>query len=322
MTNRYFNACTGGALAALLLAAPLAAQGVGSTGLEVAQMPVGARAGALGGAYTAIVGDADVLFYNPAALAALEGAASLSYQRHVMDISFGSLAGAYRVGPVTLGAGIAFMDAGSIPEIVPDPDFGGQRGRPTGANVSARESVLRLGAGLPLLDARLQVGGTLGFALSDLAGVSRSAPFVELGAQGLVLPRTVIGVSLRNLGGSLSGGGAADADLPLEARFGASYLQPLANDLGVLGTADAILRPREEQAGFAGGLEFGLMPTEAEAVGAVLRVGYRVEDGLAAANSIHLGVGVTYARIGLDYQYQDVEFFGTAHRIGLRWRRN
>jgi hypothetical protein len=308
------------ALAAALLLLPVvaAAQGAGTTGLEVAQLPVGARAGALAGAYSAVGDDADGLFYNPSSVRGLERAASLSYQRHVMDISFGSVAGAYRVGRVSLGAGFAFMDGGEVPEIVPDPDFGGQRGIPTGATVAARESTFRLAAAYPLLDERVRLGAALGFALSELAGVSRSAALVDLGAQARVARRASVGVALRNRGGALSGGAAEDADLPLEARFGAVYQLPLPAELGILVAADVIHRPREEITGAAGGVEFGLMP--ADGVGAVLRIGYRAEEAIPATNALQLGAGVSFAGVSLDYQYQDLEFFGTAHRVGLRWR--
>jgi hypothetical protein len=300
-----------------LCAAPVAGQGVGSTGLEVAQMPAGARAGALAGAYTGVRGDADGVFSNAAAVTGLERAAALSYQRHVLDIRFGSLAGVVRLGRVGVGAGLAFMDGGEIPEIQPDPDFGGQRGRPTGATVSARETTLRLAAGVPLLDGRLHAGGALGFALSELAGISRSAPFADLGVQALITPRTTAGAALRNLGGALSGDGE-DVDLPLEARLGATHLLTLPADLGLLLTADLVGRIREETTGLAAGLEFGLMPSDG--VGAVLRVGYRAEEATPAANALHLGAGVSFAGVSLDYQYQNLEFFGTAHRIGVRWR--
>jgi hypothetical protein len=300
---------------------PLArAQGVGATGLEVAQVPAGARAGALAGAYTGLWGDADVVFANPSALAGLGTAASLSYQRHVMDISFGSLAGATRIGPVSVGAGIAFMDGGEVPEIVPDDRFGGQRGRPSGATVSARETTFRLAAGLPLRNERFHVGAAAGFALSELAGVSRSAPFLDLGAQARISARSLAGLALRNLGGALSGAEAIDADLPLEARLGASYLFPLPEDLALLLTADVVRRIREESTGLAAGVEFGLLPVD-QGIGGVVRLGQRVEADLPARNALQLGAGVSYAGIWLDYHYQDLEFFGTAHRIGIRWRR-
>jgi hypothetical protein len=308
------------ALASLLLAAgPLAGQGAGSVGLEVAQVPVGARAGALAGAYTGAWGDSDVVFYNPAALGGLGRAASLSYQRHVMDITFGSVAGAAQLGAITLGAGFAFMDGGEVPEIVPDPDFGGQRGRATGATLSARESTFRLAAAAPLLGDRVRAGAAVGFAMSELAGLSRSAAFVDVGAQLRLGGRGAVGVALRNAGGSLTGDGAEPTDLPLEARLGAHYLIPLPSDLGVTLAADLIQRPGEETTNFAGGFEFGRMPAEG-GIGAVLRVGYRAEDVLPSASALQLGAGVTLANVSLDYQYQDLEFFGTAHRIGIRWR--
>jgi hypothetical protein len=316
------------ALAATVLAANAAVgQGAGTTALEVAQIPAGARAGALGGAYTGVWNDADAVFYNPASVAGLDRAVSLSYQRHVLDISFGSVAGGIRLGRLAVGAGIAFMDGGEVPEIVPDDAFGGQRGRATGQSVSARESTARFAVGAPLMDGRLHVGGAVGVALSELAGVSRSAALLDAGAQASVFRHGTVGLSLRNIGGALGGSGAQDADLPSEARVGATYrfaapagFGSLPPDLGLLLAADAIRRIAEEANAFAGGVEIGLMPGAAEAVTAVARVGYRAEDGLGSRNALQIGAGIGYASVFLDYQFQDVEFFGTAHRIGVRWR--
>jgi hypothetical protein len=300
-------------------AAPLAAQGAGSTPLEVAQAPAGARAGALGGAYTGVWGDTDVIFYNPAALAGIGPAVSLSHQQHVMDVSFGSLAAALQAGRISVGVGIAWMSAGDVDELVPDPDFGGQRGRLTGATAGARESLMRVAAALPLMNDRVLAGAAVGAAVSDLAGLTRSGAFVDLGAQARLAEGAVVGLSLRNLGGSVSGGGAEPADLPLEARLGASYALPVGGALGALLTADLIQRVREETTAFAGGLEFGLAPPPG-GLGAVARIGYRVEQDLDAASALQLGGGISYANFSLDYQYQNIELFGTAHRIGLRWR--
>jgi hypothetical protein len=300
-------------------AAPLSGQGTGSTSLEVAQAPAGARAGALGGAYTGVWGDTDVIFYNPAALAGVGPAVSLSHQQHMLGISFGSLAAALQAGRVTVGAGIAWMSAGEVDELVPDPDFGGQRGRLTGATAGARESLLRVAAALPLMNDRFLAGAAVGAAVSDLAGLTRSGAFVDLGMQARLGGPAVAGLSLRNLGGSLSGGDAEPADLPLEARLGASVALPVGGALGALLTADVIQRVREETTAFGGGLEFGLTPV-AGGIGAVARIGYRIEQDLDAASALQLGGGITYANFSLDYQYQNIDLFGAAHRIGLRWR--
>ena len=54
-------------LAALACAAPLAAQTAGETGATVLKFNAGSRAAALSGAYSSAYGDADALFFNPAA---------------------------------------------------------------------------------------------------------------------------------------------------------------------------------------------------------------------------------------------------------------
>jgi hypothetical protein len=307
------------AFAALALAGPAAGQGAGSTGMEVAQAPAGARAGALGGAYTGVWGDSDAIFYNPAGLALMGRAVSLAHQRHVMDVSFGSIAAALRAGRLSLGVGIAYMDGGDVDELVPDPDFGGQRGRLTGVTVGARESLLRVAAALPVADDRIMIGAAAGAAVSDLAGLTRSGAFIDLGAQARLGERAVAGLSVRNLGGSLSGGDAEPADLPLDARLGASYQLPVAGTFGALLSADVIQRVREETTAFAAGVEFGMTPVDG-GFGAVARLGYRMEQNLDAAGAVQLGGGITFSSVSLDYQFQNIEPFGTAHRIGLRWR--
>src|SRR5438132_577213 len=144
------------AIAATLVAAAtqarLSAQtGVGSTGAQLLQMAVGSRASAFSGAYTAAQNDADVVFYNPADTASVTSAASLSYGRFVQDVALMSAAGAVHLGALTVAAGGAFLDAGSVAETLPDPNFGGQRGRTTGNNVSASESAVRIALGAPLV---------------------------------------------------------------------------------------------------------------------------------------------------------------------------
>jgi hypothetical protein len=304
-----------------LLWAPalLDGQGAGSTGFEVMQMPAGGRAAALAGAYSAWGEDADVVFFNPAGLAVQERAASLSYQRHVMDISLGSLAGAVRFGPVTLGAGLAFLDGGEVPEIVPDDRFGGQRGRATGATVSARESAARLAVAAPLLEGRVHLGAAAGLAMSELAGISRSAPILDLGGRMEVAPALHLALAFRNLGGSARGDGANAIALPSEARLGAGWGWRGDNELGVNLSSDLAYRIREESAALLLGLEGGLLPSEPDAIGAVARVGYVGDRYLHAWSALQLGAGVSVGRISIDYAYQDLEYFGAAHRFGLRW---
>lgn len=306
--------------AALLLPAPALAQGgTGSSGAAVLQLPAGSRAYALSGAYVAASGDADALFYNPAGAAGLGAAASLAYHRHVMDIDFGSVAGALEAGPFVIGLAVTYLNGGDIEIIEPDPNFGGQRGRETGEFTSARESAARLALAAPL--GRLSVGAAAGVVTSSLAGVTRSAPLVDIGAQ-FELPIVTIGASLRNLGPALSGDGGADVPLPTEARVGARFERELVNGLGFTIGADLASDLEAGTTWLAAGIEAGLLPGGDRMLGAVARVSMdgdaRGEEELGA---LRLGAGFTFDRLAFDYTYQEFEYFGAIHRIGFRWAR-
>jgi hypothetical protein len=301
-------------LASTLTADRLIAQGAGAAGAQVLQLEAGARAAALGGAYSASSGDADVVFYNPAGGALLNGAAALSFQRLVDGISFGSLAGAFRVGPATLLAGIAYLDAGEIDVLVPDPAFGGQRGRPTGERASARETAARLAAAMPLAGGRLRLGAAAGFVGSEVAGTSRSAPLFDLGAQ-VGLGPAAVGLALRNLGSELPDGGGR---LPTEVRLGGSAALGGAQPFGATASLELIGGLHSGTIGFAGGVETGFTP--ALGVSTALRVGY-AQDAAEGLGRLRFGGGLSVGQATVDYTFQQYEYFGPVHRFGVRWTR-
>lgn len=307
-------------LAAVLTAIPcmrVAAQGAGSTGATVLQLLAGGRASALSGAYTGATDDSDVLFYNPAGIAQLAGAAALSYQKHVQDIGVATGSGAFRLGRIVLGASAIFLDYGDITEYVPDPDFGGQTGMPTGNTVSASEVAARLSAAMPLLDDRLNVGASLGYVSIDLAGTGFGTPFVDVGAQ-YSLPLVTLGASIRHLGGSLSADGI-ESELPAEARVGAMLKWEAPTGLGAIASADFVAELNSETSGLVAGLEAGLLPGGAGRIGAVGRVGYNAGTGDAGQGALLFGGGLSLGPLSVDYAYQSYELFGTLHRVGVRW---
>lgn len=311
-------------MAALVAAAVLAwapatvlAQGAGSAGAEILKLVPGARAAALAGAYTAATADADGVFFNPASAGWLGRAASAGYQVYVEDVSIGSASAAYDLGRIVLTGGLVFLDAGSIEEVIPDPDFGGQTGQPTGETVSATESAARVGAAMRLLDDRVSVGAVAGLISSDLAGISRSAAFFDIGAQ-YRLAALTFGASLRNMGGDLDSEGWGGASLPSELRLGATYSRPLGGGYGAAATGDLVRGLAEETTGFALGIEGGLMPTDA-GITAVLRAGIELGEAEEHLGRLRFGGGVAYRGLGLDYTVQAFDFLGTIHRIGIRW---
>lgn len=325
MPGRLFRLVSRAAAAGLLATAtalPVHAQeGPATTGAQVLQLPAGSRAAALSGAYVAAASDADVLFYNPAGAAALEAAASLAYSRYVQDVILGSLAGVFRVGPATLGVGLLYLDAGTVDVIEPDPDFGGERGRETGATASAAETAARLALALPLAAGRLRLGAAAGYISNDLAGLSRSAPLFDLGVQFAALPRLTLGVAVRNLGGSLTGDGAQDARLPTEARLGAALELPTIQGFGVQTFADLVSQLREGITSFAAGIEAGLLPRNNAAFGALGRLGYDSATGEDGLGGFRFGAGLFFAGVAVDYTYRNLKYFGPTHHIGIRWTR-
>jgi hypothetical protein len=294
------------------------AQGAGSTGATVLQLLAGSRAAALSGAYAGATTDSDVLFYNPAGIAALAAAAGASYQQHVEDIGLATGSGAIRLGRLVLGASAIVLDYGEIDELVPDPNFGGQTGRPTGNQVGASEVAARIAAALPLIEGRLHVGAAAGYVSTDFAGASRGAPMLDIGAQ-YVMSRATVGASIRNIGGSLSGGDLADADLPTEARLGAMLEIVRPTGIGAAFAADLVHELNAGLTGLVAGVEAGLMPRAAGRLGAVARVGYNAGTGDEGQGALQLGGGITFGSFAFDYAYQNYELFGSLHRFGLRW---
>jgi hypothetical protein len=303
---------------ALLFAAPLHAQdNAGTTGAQVLQFLPGSRAASMSGAYTAVAGDADALFYNPAGIASLRRAATLSYESYVADVAFGSLGVATRLSRFTIGASVAFLNAGDIRVVAPDPEFGGNTGVETGETASASESALRLVGALPLLDGRLRAGVALGFVATALAEQHQTAPIADLGAQYDIGPAT-LGVSLRNMGADLSGD--AEDKLPTEARIGASINAIRAGAGVVSASAELISRLGEESLTFAGGVEAGLPGTDARPFALLARVGFDAESNQLGA--LRAGASLGFRDVTFDYTIQQLEFFGTVHRFGLRINRH
>ena len=300
-------------LLVLLFAAPLHAQDrAGATGAQVLQFLPGSRAAALSGAYTAIGGDADALFYNPSGIANLRRAGTLAYESYVSEIAFGSLAGATRLGALTVGASVAFLNAGDVREVVPDPEFGGNTGTETGSTLTASESAVRLVAALPLRDGRLRAGAALGFVATAIAEQRQSAPFADFGVQYDVGPLT-LGAALKNMGAGLSGD--ADDDLPSEARIGASA-QLLRGNALITGSIEVVSRLAEGSLAIAGGVEAGLPATVARPFSVVGRMGLDAESH--QLGGLRAGASVGFRDIAIDYTFQNLEFFGAVHRFGLR----
>jgi hypothetical protein len=309
-------------LAAGAVPASLAAQsGNGAHAAAVLSLPGGGRAAGMGGAYTADT-DVDALFYNPASTSWQNGAAGASYQRHVEDIGYATAAGGARVGSIAFAISLGFLDYGSIAEIRPDPDYGGQRGAETGTNLDAGEMAARGTLAFATLDDRLSVGASAGVLWVGVAETGRAAPIFDAGVQYRVRSGLTAGAALRNAGGQLTGASLTSASLPTELRAGVAWRLPVPPLAGTSAATnvDLIAPLRHRDPAAAVGLELRHAP-DGRPFAAALRAGYNGDAGSGGLGRVHVGAGIDVDRFALDYAFQNMDLLGTVHRLGVRWAR-
>ena len=311
------------AAAALALAPTTLAAQAGASAATVLELPSSARAMALGDAYAAMAGDDAVLFYNPAGLATLAAtSASFSVQRHVAASTLAAGSLALQLGPGTLGFGVQALDYGSEPEVVPDPEFGGERGMETGAQVGAQDVVLSLGYatsfGVGDTGSGTGIGVAANYVRKQVAGESGGAAAVDVGVTQRITERVSLGAAIQNLGGDLTLAGAS-APLPRTLRFGAALQLPAVGALALQATAEGV-KPREGSVLPAAGLEATWRARNGVQVAG--RVGGAGKPEDAAGSSLSFGAGVAARTLSLDYAYRGYDTVGGGvHRVGVRWHR-
>jgi hypothetical protein len=304
-----------------LLAPTLRAQAPGTTGGVLMELPATARAMALGGAYTAVIGDVGALFVNPAGLAPIKRAAlAVSYERYLLDSYLASAALAVRVGKFDLGVGLHILDFGGDSEIVPDPAFGGDRGLATGATIGAyhalavgaltyRHGMLSAGVSVKALTEHVGVG-------TDPA-VNTTAVGVDVGLMAAFFDIAALGIVVQNIGGNTSGGPTPRDPLPLTTRVG--YMLNIIDPQGtprLMATTEWVAPPGGDSywiVGVEGGVVNG-------GVGALGRLGLVAGRRETDRSSAVFGGGIILHNLRLDYAFQFLDVLGGGtHRFTAGW---
>lgn len=305
-------------LAAAVVAATVTAHAArAQSSAIVLQLPASARGAAMGNAQAAAVEGDAALFYNPAQLAAdrRRMSAGFSMQRYIEGSNTAALSAAADVGVGRAAIGLQALDFGSEPELVPDPDFGGERGMETGADVGAREIVATAGYAIRVGAVTSGVGvKIINQQVADLGG---STGALDIGVAVKTLAGTIAGV-MQNSGGTMRVG-QTSARLPLVYRGGFETV-PVAIGSVRLTAAAELSRYRDAELAWSSGAEISL-PT-ARGVTASARTGLRARHHDGAGSRFTFGGGLAMSRLAVDYAYQTVEGLEMAtHRIGVRWWR-
>lgn len=305
-------------LALLAGAAPLAAQGNGTTAGVLLELPATPRQLAFQGAYVAVVGDEGSIFVNPAGLAPIRRlAAGISYERGLLGTTLSTGAAALRVGRFDIGFGVMYLDLGGDSVVVPDPAFGGDRGMTTGEVITAYNG-LAVGA-VAYRRGMISLGASAKYLHESVSGAATTSGVTgDIGVAIALFDIMAIGVSMQNVVGRLSTGGVP-VKRPRTSRVGiALNIVDPQGPTRLLVTTD-LINPPGGDSWWAFGFEGGVVK---RGVGLLARAGLAAGRGPSDRRPYSLGGELQVHYFRLEYGWQSFDALAMAsHRFGLRWVR-
>ena len=265
------------------------ANGPGTTAASFLKIGVGAKASAMGEAFTALASDGTSLYWNPAGLSELKAKElSATYNSWLEEIKQGYLSFTFPTRGGTVGVGSNYVDMGKI-------EGRDVEGSPTG-DFTASDTHIFIGYAGRLK--KSSWGITVG-TLQDVIKEDKKATF--LATVGFLYPvsdRFTLGAVAQNIGSRLG----ADP-LPLTFKVGA------ASRLKNLVLALDVAKPQDNEIYYCLGAEWWLANPFA------LRVGYKTNQD--AGEGITAGLGLKMGKVSLDYAYVPYGDLGSTHRISL-----
>jgi hypothetical protein len=276
----------------------------GTTGAEVLKIGVGARAIAMGEAYTAQADDVSSLYWNPAGLALMqERQASFMYDQMYRDLSYSNLAIGFPLENGAIGASLSYLGYGSIAGYDPNGDPIGDQ--------SAHSAVGTVGAAW--LGNQWSAGINLKGIQENLADDKANAFAFDAGVN-LIYPKPVLGGTMRlglvaqNLGSGIKHIEQED-DLPTAYKVGLAAVQLMNRKLNL--SFDYNM-PKEEDGIFSTGAEYWLNRYLA------LRAGYVNSE--REGNGARAGIGLRIRGVSFDYAYAGQGELGMSHRYEMSFR--
>ena len=324
------------ALAAVLASAGTSAQS-GTAAAEFLNVPIGARATSMGGAFGATASDGTALYWNPAGLAELSGpTATFEYAQWYVgsDVNFASVATRTSFGTVAVGvSALTHAEADVITET-------GNGQQPTGATFSAGSYAVSLAYARQLTD-RFSLGGTVKVVRETIAESGATGLAFDVGTlfetpfEGIRL-----GASISNFGSKMRMDGS-DLNIPFDPLPGQNgnnnsvpgrittdeFDLPLTMRVGLatevyeqagtrLTVAVDALSPSTASQHVNLGAELGLLGGLVQ-----LRGGFQELFMDESTRSFTAGGGLRYAfgtlDLSADYAFEATEYFDGVHRVAV-----
>jgi hypothetical protein len=279
------------------------ADGVGSTGAQFLEIGIGARALAMGGAFSAVAdnNDANSALWNPGSLAQVrERSVTTSYSSLFLDENQGYLGYAQQMLGGTVALGVDYLGVSNIETRTSDtetPDSTISNGNMAVVASYARPDVMKglsLGVNVKYIRETLDSYFTYNAAAADV-GALYQTPIDKLTA----------GFSVQNLGTKIG-----PDPLPMLVKTGAAYKVSSPFTLAM----DGDWYPVDQRAFLDVGAEVWLHPSLA------LRGGYKfgqAQDELGGAAGLSGGAGLKFGRFTLDYAFVPFGDMGNTQRMTM-----
>ena len=265
------------------------AAGPGTTGANFLKIGVGARAAAMGEAFTAVTDDSTSLYWNPAGLTRLEGRElSAMYNAWFEGIGQGYVSMGFPLLGGTLALGANYVNMGDL-------EGRDESGNPTG---TFKASDLDISVGFAGRLGKFLLGLSGGMLRSTIATDTKTAFLATLGTLVEINESFSVGVVAQNLGTKLG-----TDSLPLILKVG------LALELRSISMAIDIGKSQDTDLYYCLGVESWIGSMLA------LRAGYKI--GKDVGPGWTAGLGFKTSRFGLDYAYVPYGELGGTHRISL-----
>lgn len=282
-------------------------------GLSLLENTVGPRPLSFGGAYVAVGGDNESIFWNPAGIPNVDfGSVSLGYQNRFLGFNYVEFYGSFKIPVKNIslldgvgGIGFAFWST----EEERWSDINELSG-----NVYASEYLVALGYKKSFSEA-LSFGISLKLGGQSVDDVSSLSFVVDVGALSKV-EGVGIGLAIKNIGV-----GSETVNIPMGISLGAYYTvfstPDLQHSIAITGQLDSI-----QGSGFslkAGG-EYTWIPTFWDGIIRV-RLGYDTmpSKDLGILSGLGMGFDVSWYGATLKYSLYNLGFVGASHNVQLSY---
>ncbi len=265
----------------------------GTTGAQFLKIGVGARACAMGEAFTGLADDPSCVFWNPSGLTQTNSYEFLLMQNFwLLDMSYQYLAGVLPTKYGNVGIAVSYSSSGDIPKYEDFRKVGEYSAYDAAGTIAFASNIkqsLSYGIGLKVIHQKIEDETANGIAV-DL-GLIYQTPWIR-GIQ--------LGVAMHNLGPEIKFISESDP-LPLGFRGGVAYKK----DVYTL-TLD-MNKYLDEDIGINFGGEYWIKNIFA------IRAGYN------SLNSYSAGFGLYWKGISFDYAFVPINDLEPSSRISLRF---